>query len=576
MRSIVADWLLAIGLPGWLAPDYAVMTGIAAFVGPYIAIRAAKREGSDPSIDARALAIAYVGGIFGGYLYEWIRVAPDAIAAWSFAPLLAVGRAAYGALIFGTLFAILYVRRRGASIPAFLDRVALGLGVVYALVRTGCFLSGCDYGVPTASFFGVRYPADSLAAADHAMRGLVPDGSMSLPVHPTQLYEGAGALAASGVAWWVRRRQAPAGVAFAVWLALYGIARGLVEMVRGDVTRGAYLGISTAQWTSIVIVAGVVVFVAWKLSSRRRLLAAAVSCLALCIVASSVSAQEREGRRRRRRAVQEETEQPAEPPQQQEQAPAEYPPGQYPPAQYPPGQYGQYPPGQYPPAQYPPGQYPPGQYPSGQYPQYPPPGPPAEFPPGMYPPAIAPPGVYTVPIVSNQFAPPGQIQAPPERQEPPPPSGPRVPIIDVRLGGVFELMMIEPQGSDGFGADLDGAYRVPISDVMRFDLGAELAISVNRDASQYGVGVLASLLFVPHPIVEIPIELSPGFEFIDFKSAFFDDASTFRLRWSVGVQFVLAEWVIIGFTPAGFSMFVSGDTGAVVAYRPRLWVGLTI
>src|SRR5687768_18506212 len=104
------------------------MTGIAAFVGPGIVIRAARREGLDPSIDARALAIAYVGGIAGGYLYEWIRVLPDAIAARSFDPLLHVGRAAYGALIFGTLFAIAYVRRRGASVPAFLDRVALGLG----------------------------------------------------------------------------------------------------------------------------------------------------------------------------------------------------------------------------------------------------------------------------------------------------------------------------------------------------------------------------------------------------------------------------------------------------------------
>src|SRR5690606_30254778 len=138
---------------------------------------------------------------------------------------------------------------RRARIPwrPFYDRLTVLVGITFALVRTGCFLGGCDYGVPTSLPWGVRFPADSPAATDHAHRGLSRLGAASLPVHPTQLYEVLVAVLATAAALaWLRRGHRD-GRAFSSWLAIYAVGRFAVESLRGDVARGVYAGLSSAQ-----------------------------------------------------------------------------------------------------------------------------------------------------------------------------------------------------------------------------------------------------------------------------------------------------------------------------------------
>lgn len=257
MRPLCEAWLAAHGLPPWVAPSYATMVGIASVAASMIVLRRTEREGDDVRGAATTLLVAYVAALLGGYVYELLRVTPDAIAEGSLHPYLHVGRAAYGGLLFATLAAAIHVRRRGASVGAFFDRVSVTLGIVYAAVRTGCFLEGCDYGAATAGPLGVVYPPTSLAALDHVRAGWIEAGAASLPTHPTQLYEGAVALVGSAVALAVDRRKragaAPAGSAFLAWLVVYAVGRAAVETVRGDVERGLYGGVSSAQWTSLVL-----------------------------------------------------------------------------------------------------------------------------------------------------------------------------------------------------------------------------------------------------------------------------------------------------------------------------------
>jgi len=137
-------------------------------------------------------------------------------------------------------------------------------------VRTGCFLAGCDYGLPTALPVGVRFPRGSLAALDHARRGFVPHGAPSLPVHPTQLYEAALGLAGAAAAALVLRRGRRDGRAFAVFMAVYAVGRFAIELVRGDQDRGTFIGLSTAQWVSLAIVLALVAWVAIRLRAARR------------------------------------------------------------------------------------------------------------------------------------------------------------------------------------------------------------------------------------------------------------------------------------------------------------------
>jgi phosphatidylglycerol:prolipoprotein diacylglycerol transferase len=253
VRPVVLAWLAQHHLPGWMLLDYFELAALAALVGSVLALHLATRDGASRTHTARAIACAYVAALVGGYLFEALRALPAALAAESWRPLAHPGRAAYGGLLFAIAAAALYLRSVREPLAPFFDRVAVGAGLTFALVRTGCFLAGCDYGVPTARAWGVRFPPGSLAALEHARRGFVPHGAPSLPVHPTQLYEAALGLLAAALAAVPRARGRRDGRAFSVFLAVYAAGRFAIEFLRGDRDRGAALGLSTAQWVSVAI-----------------------------------------------------------------------------------------------------------------------------------------------------------------------------------------------------------------------------------------------------------------------------------------------------------------------------------
>ena len=272
MRSQLVAWLARHGLPGWLAPEYFQLASLATLVGSMLALHLAARDGASRRHTAYAIACAYVGALAGGYLFEALRAVPAAVAAGSWRPIAHPGRAAYGGLLFAAGAAALYLRRAREPLAPFFDRVAVGVGLTFALVRTGCFLAGCDYGLPTAHAWGVRFPAGSLAALDHVRRGFVPRGAPSLPVHPTQLFEAAIGLLAAALAAVPVARGHRDGRAFATFLGTYAVGRFAIELLRGDQDRGQALGLSTAQWVSVAIIAALVA--AWaRRAARRRALA---------------------------------------------------------------------------------------------------------------------------------------------------------------------------------------------------------------------------------------------------------------------------------------------------------------
>ncbi len=268
MRPLLVLWLGQHGLPPWLAPSYFVLVGISALVACIVVLRLAQEDGADLKIEARTLLFAYVGALLGGYVFEAVRAIPEGLASGSFAPLLRAGRAAYGGLLMATGCAALYRLHHRAPLGPFFDRSSLLLGIIYLAVRGGCFLAGCDYGIPTALPLGVRYPPGTLAAMEHAARGFVPYSAPSLPTHPTQLYEGFWALLASAVAAFLFRRGARDGSVFAVWVALYSVGRFLIEFLRGDKTRGLYQGLSSAQYVSMGLCLLVALFFLYRAHSH--------------------------------------------------------------------------------------------------------------------------------------------------------------------------------------------------------------------------------------------------------------------------------------------------------------------
>ncbi|MDI3289577.1 prolipoprotein diacylglyceryl transferase family protein [Polyangium sp. 15x6] len=566
MRTLIVAWLERHGLPGWLAPDYMMMVGLAALLGAAATQKLSRRDGADAGLEGRALIAAYAGALAGGYVFEWLRAVPEAIAAGSLNPLLHAGRAAYGGLLMGALAAAWVLRRGGAKALPFLDRAVPLCGISYGFVRTGCFLAGCDYGKPTAGLFGVRFPAESPAALDHASLGWVPRGAPSLPVHPTQLYEAAVGLVAAAIAslWLLGPRRD--GRAFGTWIALYAVGRFFLEMLRGDASRGTYGPLSSAQVVSIVLLFAVGAAVLLARKGPRLSLASAMLAAAALVVPEEAAAQPAKAGQTTQSPTLYAPKQPAKA-GQTTQAPAgqtSVPPP--PPVQqaqpYPPPQGSAYP---YP---YPPPPQGAAPYPY-PYPYPPPPQGAAPYPypyPYPYPPppqgATPPTGVRSVPA---EELPPEEKPADPQREYNKLRFG-----IGLAGGGYFAPGRFAVK--DGALVDLEATYRIATGPRQRFEVGLEGRFVGTTDAAQWGIGVPLRFVTGIGRYAELDFTAVPFYSRVSFDSAYFEPANGFGSRFQFSFGFPLTSHFAIGFTPLGFGVMGSGSVNALFTYEPRFWV----
>jgi phosphatidylglycerol:prolipoprotein diacylglycerol transferase len=162
----------------------------------------------------------------------------------------------YGGLFAGVAAGLWSARRDAIPALVALDLAASAIPLGLAVGRLGCFFAGCCFGAPTASSFGVVFPPGSDASFAQAKIGLIANrGQWSAPVHPTQLYEAAGALLlAVMIAFVVRRRQKRAGQSFVAFCIGYAFLRFALEFLRAD-ERGGVWALSTSQWLSIALLA---------------------------------------------------------------------------------------------------------------------------------------------------------------------------------------------------------------------------------------------------------------------------------------------------------------------------------
>jgi phosphatidylglycerol---prolipoprotein diacylglyceryl transferase len=142
---------------------------------------------------------------------------------------------------------------RTADMAGFVIPLGLGFG------RMGCILAGCCFGVPLDAPWAVVFPAHSAAAEKQAQLHLLASSAQhSLPVHPTQLYESAGALAlAAFLMLYLHPRKRYDGHVFLAFVAAYAGLRFALEFFRSD-DRGGLAGLSTSQLIGLLLIAGVV------------------------------------------------------------------------------------------------------------------------------------------------------------------------------------------------------------------------------------------------------------------------------------------------------------------------------
>ena len=136
----------------------------------------------------------------------------------------------------------------GASIPAYLDSVVVGLGVFLVCGRIGCLMVGCCHGRP-ARRFGITYGHAHVPAGFPAHRA-------GVRLVPVQALESGWALGCVGLAVAASFGGGP-GAGATAYVSAYAAGRFALEYLRGDGARPYLLAVSEAQWSSVALAAAV-------------------------------------------------------------------------------------------------------------------------------------------------------------------------------------------------------------------------------------------------------------------------------------------------------------------------------
>lgn len=172
----------------------------------------------------------------------------------------------YGGLIAATAVGVWYLRKHRLPIWRVTDMGAPSIALGEAIGRWGCLMAGCCWGKPSTGPFAVTF-TDPFT---HEQVGT----PLNEPLHPTQIYLSLNALLIFAVLQWAYRRKTFDGEVFWLYVLLYSISRGILEIWRGDLVRGFVVPgvLSTSQFIGLLsaVLAAAMLF---YLSRRKRVTA---------------------------------------------------------------------------------------------------------------------------------------------------------------------------------------------------------------------------------------------------------------------------------------------------------------
>jgi prolipoprotein diacylglyceryl transferase len=224
-----------------------------------------RRRGAPPWMILDVAVYAVPFGIIGGRIYHVIT-SPDAYFGEGGEPVKALyiwegGLGIWGAIALGAVGAWLACRQLRVPMALVADSMAVGLPVGQALGRLGNWFNNELYGGPTDTPWGLVIHKMDARNPGHAEIG--PDGqAITLPglYQPTFLYELIwDLLIAVAVLFLDRRFKFGRGRAFAVYVMLYTVGRGVIETIRTDEAH-EFLGLRLNVWTSMVVFVGALAY----------------------------------------------------------------------------------------------------------------------------------------------------------------------------------------------------------------------------------------------------------------------------------------------------------------------------
>ena len=220
---------------------YGLTMTVAIFVGTLVASRYVGRKGQDPNSIWEMLLWVLIPALVGARLYfVFIQSprGPNGIGQYLANPIeiLQIWRGGihiYGAIILGSIAALLFIRIRKLPALIFLDGIALSLLIGQAIGRIGNFINQELYGPPTTLPWGLRIdaahrvpPYDNLTAYPDSVR-----------FQPLFLYELTWDALGFVVLYFISRRfkdRLRNGDLLLLYLIWFPIGRFFIEFMRSD------------------------------------------------------------------------------------------------------------------------------------------------------------------------------------------------------------------------------------------------------------------------------------------------------------------------------------------------------
>lgn len=253
-----------------LIPAFPTLLTITLFVACWLTLREARKQGLSDEQRYQAVFLSLLFVLPGARLIYALQYPEFYADGWSLFSLKSGGLALYGGLLGVVVPAAIYLHRQGIDPRRYLDALTPALACGIFTGRLGCFLAGCNWGQTTGLPWGVCFPGPKHAYAQHLNAGLIDSSaSLSLPVHPTQLYESFFGLLMLIPIYYLLRRPHQPGFIFWNSIAAYAAFRFLIEFLRADSAGMGFGPLTFAQGLSLIVFCGTILLQVWP--SRRSL-----------------------------------------------------------------------------------------------------------------------------------------------------------------------------------------------------------------------------------------------------------------------------------------------------------------
>ena len=240
----------------WIIILYALGVVCFVFISIYFVTRTCVKQGiASPNTVFHLINWAVVSGFIGARL-EYVLI-QHSIYVHSSEQIFVLWKGGYssmGAVIAGSAIGILLLKKKNIPVFRFFDIITPYIALSIFFTRVGGFIRGSSFGKVTNLPWGVIYPRGSLAFKAQVSSNIIsPDASHALPVHPTTLYEAAGAVIAFFIVVYASRHKHTEGTVMWTLLLVYSMERFVIDYFRGDMMPDVFSIFTPSQMISLII-----------------------------------------------------------------------------------------------------------------------------------------------------------------------------------------------------------------------------------------------------------------------------------------------------------------------------------